>query len=114
MSRAAKDLRDENICGSLSNGNTVITCSNLAACYVDTIRMAYVNTICIWAISRSSQIDIVDRNAVAACNVHVEIFAIDRADLVNKSILYFAQLNGLQHGKKSQNHSKFILLRPHV
>ena len=73
--------------------------------------MAYVNTICIWAISRSSQIDIVDRNAVAACNVHVEIFAIDRADLVNKSILYFAQLNGLQHGKKSQNHSKFILLR---
>lgn len=58
--------------------------------------MAYVNTICIWAISRSSQIDIVDRNAVAACNVHVEIFAIDRADLVNKSILYFAQLNGLR------------------
>ena len=54
MSRAAEDLRDENICGSLSDGYTVITCSDLAACYVDAIRIAYMNTVCIWAIGRSS------------------------------------------------------------
>uniref|UniRef100_A0A6N2MYY7 Uncharacterized protein n=1 Tax=Salix viminalis TaxID=40686 RepID=A0A6N2MYY7_SALVM len=68
MSRAAEDLRDENICGSLSDGDTVITCSDLAACYVDAVRIAYMNTVCVWAIGRSSEIDIVDPDVAAVCN----------------------------------------------
>lgn len=93
MARATNDFGDGNICGTLSNGNTVIASSNVTGRYVDKIGRAYMDTVCVGAVTRSSNVDVMDSDVVAEENVHMKSFAIDGIDPTNKRIVHMVEFN---------------------
>lgn len=62
--------------GALANGNTVISSANVGVCYIDKIRFARVNSICVGALARSYYFDVVEANIIASKQEEMEGFGV--------------------------------------
>ena len=83
MARTTSYLVNSNILGSITNGDAIVTCSNIGIGDGDARWTPDVDSISVRAISRCSYGNMLDLQAFASQNVYVEKFAILRLNVTD-------------------------------
>ena len=83
MARSTSYLVNSNILGSITNGDAIVTCSNIGIGDGDARRMSDVDSIGVRAISGCSNGNMLDLQALTSVNVYVEKFAVLRLNVTN-------------------------------
>ena len=83
MARSTSYLVNSNILGSITNGDAIVTCSNIGIGDGDARWTSDVDSIGVRAISRCSYGNMLDLQAFASQNIYVEKFAVLRLNVTD-------------------------------